>query len=68
MFDLSLLPKKAQDELFDFYHFLVERYSHKNVESVKKSKSRNLDIKNFFGKYNLNLNDFSFNRDEIYER
>jgi hypothetical protein len=36
MFDLSLLPKKAQDELFDFYHFLVERYSHKKVETFEK--------------------------------
>jgi hypothetical protein len=68
MFDLSLLPKKAQDELFDFYHFLVERYSHKKDETIRKTRSRNTDIKNFFEKYNLNLNDFSFNRDEIYER
>jgi hypothetical protein len=68
MFDLSVLPKKAQDELYDFYQFLVERYSHKKEENKQKTKSRSTEIKTFLDKYNLNLQNFSFNRDEIYER
>lgn len=68
MIDLSVLPKKAQDELYDFYQFLVERYSHKKEENKQKTKSRSTEIKNFLDKYNLNLQNFSFNRDEIYER
>ena len=44
MFDLSLLPQKAQEELKDFYQFLLERYGHKNegeseLESRKKRKA-----------------------------
>jgi len=68
MFDLSVLPKKAQDELFDFYQFLVERYSHKKEENKKKAGTRSTEIKNFLDKYNIDLQNFSFNRDEIYER
>lgn len=68
MFDLSVLPKKAQDELFDFYQFLIERYSHRKEENKQKERSRSTEIKKFLDKYNLNLQNSSFNRDEIYER
>ncbi len=34
MIDIQRLPKKAQNELIDYYHFLVERYV------VKKAKSK----------------------------
>lgn len=68
MFDLSVLPKKAQDELADFYQFLVERYGNKKglKESIEVSREKRIHA--FFGKYNLNLKDFTFNRDEIYKR
>jgi len=67
MFDLSVLPKKAQDELKDFYEFLVERYGFKNEEEsdLELKKKR---IQAFFDKYNLDLSNFKFNRDEIYNR
>lgn len=68
MFDLSVLPKKAQDELYDFYQFLVERYGRKTEINKNKAETRSTEIKNFLDKYNLNLQNFSFNREEIYER
>lgn len=67
MFDLSLLPQKAQDELKDFYQFLVERYGFKNEEK-SDLESRKKRIQAFFDKYNLDLSNFKFNRDEIYNR
>lgn len=67
MFDLSVLPKKAQDELKDFYQFLVERYGFKNEEEPDL-ESRKKRIQAFFDKYNLDLSNFKFNRDEIYNR
>jgi len=67
MFDLSVLPKKAQDELKDFYQFLVERYGFKNEEE-SDLELRKKRIQTFFDKYNLDLSNFKFNRDEIYNR
>lgn len=67
MFDLSLLPQKAQEELKDFYQFLVERYGHKN-EGESELESRKKRIEDFFDKYNLDLSSFKFTRDEIYNR
>jgi len=37
-------------------------------ENKQKERSRSTEIKNFLAKYNLNLQNFSFNRDEIYKR
>lgn len=68
MFDLSVLPQKAQEELTDFYHFLVERYGQKKDEKIQKAESRAEKMNVFFDQFNLNLKDFSFNRNEIYER
>lgn len=68
MFDLSVLPKKAQDELIDFYHFLVQRYSKSKGIKDKGLKSKSERINSFFDNYNLDLKDFSFNRNDIYER
>ena len=65
VFDLSLLPQKAQEELKDFYQFLVERYGNKDE---RESESRKKRIEHFFDKYNLDLSSFKFTRDEIYER
>ncbi|MDZ7742719.1 MAG: hypothetical protein U5Q03_13465 [Bacteroidota bacterium] len=67
MFDLSILPKKAQDELFSYYQYLVEKYSRKKSTNIHKEKSRIKEINSFFDKYNLDFKGFSFNRDEIYE-
>ena len=67
MFDLSVLPKKALDELKDFYEFLVERYGFKNEEE-SDLELRKKRIQAFFDKYNLDLSNFKFNRDEIYNR
>jgi hypothetical protein len=67
MFDLSVLPKKAQDELKDFYEFLVERYGFKNEEE-SDLELRKKRIQAFFDKYNLDLSNFKFNRNEIYSR
>jgi len=67
MFDLSVLPKKALDELKDFYEFLVERYGFKNEEE-SDLELRKKRIQAFFDKYNTDLNNFKSNRDEIYNR
>ena len=37
-------------------------------ENKQKERSRSTEMKNFLAKYNLNLQNFSFNRDEIYKR
>ncbi len=66
MFDLSVLPQKAQEELADFYQFLVERYGKNEKESELQEREKRIHA--FFGKFNIDLNDYTFNRDEIYER
>ena len=67
MIDIHLLPKKAQDELMDYYHFLVERYVRNEEKSKKRSNKRN-KVNSFFDQFSLNMKDLNFNRDEIYER
>lgn len=66
--DLQILPRKAQDELIEFYNFLVSRYGvqKKKNNSLKAAKER--DISNFFDSYEIDLEGFYFNRNEIYER
>ncbi len=66
MLDLSVLPRKAQDELIDFYQFLVERYGKKERKGIS-SKKVEVNIDTFFDNYNIDLKGFTFNRDEIYE-
>ena len=68
MINLSVLPKNAQNELLDFYQFLLRKYGNEENKKDIKDKSR-MDIMNaFFDKYELDLKDYSFNREEIYER
>lgn len=68
MIDIHILPKKAQNELSDFYQFLVERYtSGKNKKKVT-SHSIAKQINSFFDNYNVDLTNFKFNRSELYER
>jgi len=68
MIDINILPQKAQNELIDFYQFLVERYA---VRKRKKKSAANVNSKPdnaFFDQYNIDLADFSFNRSELYDR
>ncbi len=68
MLNISILPQKAQIELFDFYQLLVKRY----VTSKRKLKSSGSDTqhpsKSFFDQYSIDLTEFRFNRNDIYER
>jgi len=41
MIDIHILPKKAQNELIDFYQFLVERYVGKEEKSSKITNTFN---------------------------
>lgn len=66
MIELQILPKKAQNELIDFYRFLVERYVvKKEKKDVSNSNEEKIDI--FFNKFSFNMKNFEFNRNEIYE-
>ena len=67
MIDIHILPKKAQNELIDFYQFLVERYVGKEEKSRKITNKRS-EVDAFFNQFALNMKDFDFNRNEIYER
>ena len=68
--DLQILPRKARTELVDFYNFLVRKYvTHKGKHKVSLEQERKeREIKAFFDNYQVDLSEFSFNRDEIYER
>jgi len=66
MIELQTLPKKAQNELIDFYRFLVERYGVKK-ERKETVVSNEQEIDSFFEKYSFNMNSYKFNRNEIYE-
>lgn len=67
MIDIQILPKKAQNELIDYYHFLVERYVVKKVKSNKRVIKIG-QLNSFFDQFSLEMKDFNFTRDEIYER
>jgi hypothetical protein len=67
MIDIQILPKKAQNELIDYYHFLVERYVIKK-EKPNKRTAKISDMNSFFDKFSLEMKDLNFNREEIYER
>lgn len=67
MIDLRILPQKAQNELLDFYQFLVDRYaSGKKKKSSANNNSKQVD--RFFDQYNIDLTDYNFNRNELYDR
>lgn len=67
MIDIHKLPQNAQNELIDFYQFLVERYS---SGKIKKQTPNNAakEVNSFFDQYNLDLTDYNFNRNELYDR
>ena len=68
MIDIHILPKKAQTELIDFYQFLVERYVSGKKKKNLKSISNDNQVTTFFDQYNIDLTDYKFNRNELYER
>ena len=65
--EIKELPLKAQNELLDFYEFLMSKYTRK----LHRVKKRNSTKKSFIHKIMENpilSNEFKpFNRDEIYE-
>ena len=67
MINIQILPKKAQNELIDYYHFLVERYVGKE-EKLSGKTPKVKQVNKFFDQFSLNMKDFNFNREEIYER
>jgi hypothetical protein len=67
MIDIQILPKKAQDELIEYYNFLVERYVRRK-EKQSKNKTKESDVNKFFDQFSINMKDLNFNREDIYER
>jgi len=68
MIDIHILPKKAQNELIDFYQFLVERYVSGTRKRQSLANSTFKQVDTFFDKYNIDLSDFNYNRSELYDR
>ena len=68
MIDIHILPKKAQNELIDFYQFLVERYVSGTRKRQSLANSTFKQVNTFFDKYNIDLSGFNFNRSELYDR
>ena len=68
MIDIHILPQKAQNELIDFYQFLVERYASGNRKNQSHINTSSKQVNSFFDQYNLDLSDFNFNRSELYDR
>ena len=68
MIDLRILPQKAQNELVDFYQFLVEKYSLRKRKRQSSTNTTATQVNSFFDQYNLELSHFTFNRNELYDR
>jgi hypothetical protein len=68
MIDIHILPQKAQNELVDFYQFLVERYSSRKRKRESSTNITAKQVNSFFDQYNLDLSEFTFNRNELYDR
>lgn len=68
MIDLQILPRKAQNELIDFYHFLVERYANGKKQKLSKTNNVTTQVNRFFDQFDIDLSNYKFNRDEIYDR
>ena len=63
MIDIRILPRKAQNELVDFYQFLVEKYSLRKRKRLISTNATAKQVNNFFDQYNLDLSEFTFNWD-----
>jgi hypothetical protein len=68
MIDIHILPQKAQNELVDFYQFLIERYSSRKRKRQTTTNATAKQVNSFFDQYNLDLSEFTFNRNELYDR
>ena len=68
MIDIHILPQKAQNELIDFYQFLVERYVSGNRKRNSKIVATSKQVNSFFDQYEIDLSDFTFSRSELYDR
>jgi hypothetical protein len=68
MIDIHILPQKAQNELVDFYQFLIERYSSRKRKRQTSTNATAKQVNSFFDQYNLDLSEFTFNRNELYDR
>lgn len=68
MIDIHILPQKAQNELIDFYQFLVERYVKGKKKKLSPTNETSQKINLFFDQYNIDLTGFNFNRNELYDR
>jgi len=68
MIDINILPQNAQNELIDFYQYLVERYAIGKNKKQVSSNATSKQVNSFFDGYNIDLADFNFNRSEIYDR
>jgi len=68
LIDIQILPENAQKELVDFYHFLVERYVKKRGKGLSGTKLTDEQVNSFFDQFNLDLTNYKFDRDSLYER
>ena len=68
MIDIHILPKKAQNELIDFYQFLVARYVSGNKKKQTPANTFSKQVHSFFDQYNIDLSAFTFDRSELYDR
>lgn len=68
MIDIHILPQKAQNELIDFYQFLVQRYASGKRKRQISSSNTSKKVSSFFDQYNIDLSGFKFNRNELYDR
>lgn len=68
MIDIHILPQKAQNELIDFYQFLVERYASRKRKKQTTASATSKQVNSFFDQYSIDLSDFNFNRSELYDR
>ena len=58
--DLSGLPEIAKQEIRDFFDFLKQKY--------KSLSNKHTDIDSFCDKFQIDLKDYKFNREELHER
>ncbi len=63
--DLSVLPKNAQQELYDFFLFLQQRYLLNNHEQSEE-KRKNISVEDIFPRMVQPFRPLS--REEIYDR
>ena len=68
MIDIHKLPQKAQNELIDFYQFLLQRYTSGKTKKHTPKHTNAKKAGSFFDQYNIDLTGFKFDRNELYER